>query len=98
MNMTFEQNLISKLRSLSPQQVAEVADFVEFLAAKSQKRAALDRLLSIAPALAAAGAEPLSEDEIDAEVQAARVERRARQAAHATDSPAAAKGAGADRS
>jgi hypothetical protein len=97
MNMTFEQNLISKLRTLSPQQVAEVEDFVEFLAAKSKKRAALDRLLSIAPALAAAGVEPLSEDEIDAEVQAARAERRARQAAHSTDRPAA-KDSGADRS
>lgn len=98
MNMTVEQSLISKLRTLSPQQVAEVEDFVEFLAAKSKKRAALDRLLSIAPALAAAGAEPLSEDEIDAEVQAARAERRARQASHPTDRPAAAKDSGADRS
>lgn len=97
MNMTFEQSLISKFRTLSPQQVAEVEDFVEFLAAKSKKRAALDRLLAIAPALATAGAEPLSEDEIDAEVQAVRAERRARQAAHATDRPAA-KDSGADRS
>ncbi len=57
--------------------MAEVEDFVEFLAAKSKKRAALDRLLAITPALEAAGAEPISEDEIDAEVKAARVERRA---------------------
>ena len=49
MNATVEQVLISKLRSLSPQQVAEVEDFVEFLAAKSRKRTALDRLLAIAP-------------------------------------------------
>lgn len=93
MNMTVEQNLLSKLRTLSAQQVAEVEDFVEFLAAKSKKRAALDRLLAIAPALAAAGAEPLSEDEIDAEVQAARSERRARLA-----SPTATRDSGADRS
>ncbi len=78
MNATVEQNLISKIRALSPQQVAEVEDFVEFLAAKSKKHAAIDRLLAIAPALETAGVEPISEDEIAAEVKAARAERRAR--------------------
>lgn len=92
MSATVEQSLISKIRTLSPQQVAEVEDFVEFLAAKSGKRAAIDRLLAIAPALEAAGVEPMSEDEIAAEVKAARAERRARAAASAS------KGAGADRS
>jgi hypothetical protein len=72
MNATVEQNLISKIRALLRQQMAEVEDFVEFLAAKSKKRAAIDRLLAIAPALQAAGAEPMSEDEIAAEVKAAR--------------------------
>jgi Protein of unknown function (DUF2281) len=79
MNASVEQSLISKIRTLSPQQVAEVEDFVEFLAAKGRKRAALDRLLSIAPALEAAGVEPMTEDEIAAEVKAARAERRSRQ-------------------
>jgi len=78
MNMTVEQNLISKIKALSPEQVAEVEDFVEFLAAKSRKRAAFDRLLAIAPALEAAGVEPMTEDEIAAEVKAARAERSAR--------------------
>ena len=78
MNATSEQTLISKIRTLSPQQLAEVEDFVEFLAAKTQKRSALDRLLAIAPALQAAGAEPMSEEEIAAEVKAARAARRAR--------------------
>lgn len=78
MNATVEQALISKMRELSAQQVAEVEDFVEFLTARSKKRAALDRLLAIAPALEAAGVEPMSEDEIDAEVKAARAERRTR--------------------
>lgn len=81
MNATVEQNLISKIRTLSPQQVAEVEDFVEFLATKARKRAAVDRLLSIAPALEAAGAGAMSEDEIAAEVAAAREERRTRQEA-----------------
>lgn len=89
MNTTVEQSLISMIRMLSPQQVAEVEDFVEFLAAKSKKRGALDRLLAIAPALQAAGVESMSEDEIAAEVQAARSERRSQQAS---------KGMGADHS
>ena len=79
MNATVEQNLISKIRTLSPQQVAEVEDFVEFLATKARKRAALDRLLAIAPTLEAAGAAPMSEEQIAAEIDVARAERRARQ-------------------
>lgn len=81
MNATVEQALMSKIRTLSPQQLAEVDDFVEFLAARSKKSAALDRLLAIAPALEAAGALPMSEDEIAAEIKASRAERRAREAA-----------------
>ena len=76
MNAIVEQSLISKIRTLSPQQVAEVENFVEFLAAKANRLAAFDRLLSIAPALQAAGSPPISEDEIAAEVKAARNERR----------------------
>ena len=86
MNATVEQSLISKIKMLSPQQVAEVENFVEFLAAKSKRRAAIDRLLSIAPALEAAGVEPMSEDEIAAEIKAARAERRVRVAAGASTS------------
>jgi len=52
MNATVEQHLIEKIRGLSPQQVAEVEDFIEFLTGKARRRAALDRLLAIAPALA----------------------------------------------
>ena len=78
MNSTSEKTLISKIRTLSQQQLTEVENFVEFLAAKAQKRSALDRLLAIAPALQAAGAELLSEDEVAAEVKAARAARRAR--------------------
>ena len=78
MNARVEQALISKLRNLSPQQVTEVEDFVEFLAAKAKRLAAWDRLLAIAPALEAAGIPPMTEDEIEAEVQASRAERRAR--------------------
>lgn len=76
MNTSIEQNLMSKIRALSPQQLAEVEDFVEFLAAKAKKRAALERLLAIAPALEAAGADPMSEEEIATEVATVRTERR----------------------
>lgn len=83
MNATVEQQLVEKIRELSPQQVAEVEDFIEFLTSKARKRAAMDRLLAIAPALEAAGAEPITEEEIATEINAARAERRARQAAKA---------------
>jgi Protein of unknown function (DUF2281) len=77
MSMT-DQVLIETLKSLPAQQRAEVEDFVEFLAAKAKKRAAWDRLLAIAPALEAAGVEPMSEEEVAAEIKAARAERHAR--------------------
>jgi hypothetical protein len=78
MNAPNDQVLIEKLMNLPPQQRAEVEDFVDFLTSKARKRIALDRLLGIAPALQAAGVEPMSEEEIDAEVKAARAARRAR--------------------
>jgi hypothetical protein len=73
-----DEVLIEKLKTLPPEKRAEVEDFVDFLAAKSKRLAALDRLLAIAPALEAAGVPPMSEEEIDAEIKAARAERRAR--------------------
>ena len=73
-----EQALFDKLKALPPQQRAEVEDFVDFLTAKARKRAAMDRLLAIAPALEAAGVEPMSDEEINAEIKAGRAERRAR--------------------
>ena len=88
----------SRISTLTPQQAAEVEDFVEFLAAESRKNAALDRLLAIAPALEAAGVPPMSEDEIVEEVRAARAERRARQAAEASHDSSNDKDSGALRS
>lgn len=92
MNAASERDLLSKIRTLSPEQQAEVEDFVEFLAARTRKRHALERLLAIAPALEAAGAAPMSEDKIAAEVEAARAARRVLRAG----SPG--KDAGANRS
>ena len=72
------QVLIEKLEQLPPQQLAEVEDFVDFLANKSRRSAAWQRLLAIAPALEAAGGTALSREEINAEIKAARAERRAK--------------------
>jgi hypothetical protein len=80
------QVLIEKIQALPPDRMAEVEDFVDFLAAKTRRLAALDRLLAIAPALEAAGVPPMTEDEVQAEVDAVRAERRQR------------RGSGADRS
>ena len=79
MNAQADQ-LIEKLKALPPERRAEVEDFVDFLSAKARKQAAFDRLLSIADQLAAAGVEPMTEDEINAEIKAARAERRTRAA------------------
>lgn len=78
-----EEELLDKIRTLPPERVAEVEveDFVDFLARKQARSAALDRLLAIAPALEAAGAPRPTEEAIAAEVKAVRAERRARQAA-----------------
>jgi hypothetical protein len=77
MNAAIEKSLISRIGTLSAQQVAEVADFVEFLATRQAKQVAWERLLAIAPALEAQGVEPMSMDDINAEVKAARAQRRA---------------------
>lgn len=68
-----EQGLIAKIKTLSPQQMIEVDDFIDFLATK--RKTALDRLLAIAPALEAAGVETLTEEQIMIEVETARQER-----------------------
>lgn len=73
-----QPTLIEKLKQLPPQKLAEVEDFVDFIARKEARRAALDRLLAVAPALEAAGVPPMSEKEIATEIAAARAERRAK--------------------
>jgi hypothetical protein len=77
------QALIAKIQALPAERIAEVDDFVEFLSAKTRRLEALDRLLAVAPALDAAGAAPLNEVEIQAEVDAVRAQRRSRQAGDA---------------
>ncbi|HXY98595.1 MAG TPA: DUF2281 domain-containing protein [Stellaceae bacterium] len=73
---TDPQALIEKIQALPAERIAEVEDFVEFLSAKERRQAALDRLFVIAPAIEAAGAPPITEEEILAEVEAVRAARR----------------------
>lgn len=76
-----ESQLIERLKKLPPNRVAEVADFVEFLAAREERAAAAQRLTEGLAKLDALNLPPISEEEVEAEVQAARRERRAQQGA-----------------
>ncbi|MEK9133431.1 MAG: DUF2281 domain-containing protein [Pseudomonadota bacterium] len=67
--------LIAKLDQLPPKRMAEVEDFVDFLASKTRRRAAQAILEGVARA-AKAGSKPMSMDEIQAEVNAVRRARR----------------------
>ncbi len=76
--MSNAQALMRKIEALPPERFSEFEDFVDFLTAKTRRPAALDRLPAIAPALDAAGVPPMTEDESQAEVDAVRAARRAR--------------------
>lgn len=67
--------LIQKLQKLPPQRLAEVEDFVEFLAVREMHTAAGARLAESLAKLDALNLPPLSDDEINAEIQAARQAR-----------------------
>lgn len=71
-----ETRLIERLKQLPPGRVAEVVDFVEFLAAREERAAAAARLGEAMSKLDALNLAPLSGDEIEEEVQAARQARR----------------------
>jgi len=73
---TIEARLIQRLKQLPPTRVAEVVDFVEFLAAREERAAAAARLGQAFAKIDAQGQAPLSDDEIEAEVQADRKARR----------------------
>ena len=73
---TIESQLMERLKKLPPSRVAEVVDFVEFLAAREERAAAAQRLTEGLARLDALNLPPVSEDEVDDEVQAARRERR----------------------
>jgi hypothetical protein len=68
--------LLQKIESLPQQRVAEVEDFVEFLMIRESRTAAGTRLGSALAKLDARNQLPLSDDEIAAEIAAARNARR----------------------
>lgn len=72
------ENLLEKLKALPPQRLAEVADFVDFLRAREEKTRTrkVDELFTRMDNLAAVQP-PLSPEDIQAEIAAARAERRA---------------------
>ena len=79
MNAQAEQ-LIEKLKALPPERRAEVEDFVDFLEKRdAQARSeAAQRLGEAFKRLDALDEPPMSSDEIQAEIDAVRAERRAR--------------------
>jgi len=69
--------LIQKLQQLPQQRLAEVEDFVEFLAARESRFVAGTALGESLAKLDKLNLPALSDEEIDAEIQAARKERTA---------------------
>ena len=70
------RTLLDKLDQLPPERVAEVEDFVDFLAVRERDQAFAE-FLTVAEEVAKAGVKPLTAEEIDAEIKAYRAERRA---------------------
>ena len=73
-----EAQLIERLKKLPPSRVAEVVDFVEFLSQREERTAAAQRLTQGLARLDALKLPPILEDEVEAEIQAARQARRSR--------------------
>ena len=80
MNAQTEKTLLDKLRSLPEARLAEVEDFVDFLKAREERTRdeASRRLGNAFAKLDALQAPPLTGQEIQEEIDAARAERRAR--------------------
>ncbi len=77
---TDTQALIEKLQSLPPQRRAEVEDFVDFLKNRTaaERSEAARRLGEAFQKLDALDEPPMSTEEIQAEIDAVRAERRTR--------------------
>ena len=76
-----EAQLIERLKKLPPNRVAEVVDFVDFLPAREERAAAAQRLTAGLAKLDGLQLPPLSEDEVEAEIQAARAAKPSPQGA-----------------
>jgi hypothetical protein len=82
MNVRVDEALIEKLQSLPLQQRAEVEDFIDFLKARQERvrNEAARRLGEAFAKLDALSQPPLSAEDVQAEIDAARAERRSRNA------------------
>lgn len=80
MNARSDQLLIEKLKSLPPQQRAEVEDFVDFLKSREERARdeAAQRLGEAFGKLDALNLPPLTPEAVQAEIDAARRERTQR--------------------
>jgi hypothetical protein len=74
--MTALESLMQQARKLSPNLVAELADFATFLAARQERQGAVQRLREDMAKLDAQGLPPITEDEVEEAVQQSRRERR----------------------
>lgn len=74
------QALIEKIQQLPPKRIAEVEDFVDFLRTREERAAAGARLGESLARLDSLKLPPVSDDEIAAEIQAAREQRAAQRA------------------
>lgn len=75
---TSPERLLEKLKNLPPQRLSEVEDFVDFLKSRDERaqRAASRRLGEAMARLDALDLPPLTSEEVHAEIEAARKERR----------------------
>ncbi len=80
MSAQAEKTLLEKLQALPPERRAEVEDFVDFLKAREERGRdeAARRLGRAFEKLDALNLPPLTTEEVEAEIDAARTERRAR--------------------
>jgi hypothetical protein len=78
MNVRIDEALVEKLSSLPSEQRAEVEDFIDFLKARQEqaRNDAARRLSEAFAKLDALNQRPLSAEEIQAEIDAGRAERR----------------------
>jgi hypothetical protein len=77
MNAPIEETILRKLKQLSPERLAEVEDFVEFLAAKERREQAIARLRALRQRQPPEEITDQEMQEIVAEVKAYRAEKRA---------------------
>jgi hypothetical protein len=80
MNAPGEEVILEKYRSLPPQRQAEADHFLDFLKASEARAQASERLGQAFHKLDALNLPPMSRQEVEAEIDAARAERRARHA------------------